>query len=262
MTSVTDPDAPGGAGVPPLEAPALPDVAGLVNLRDVGGMPTEDGRRTRPGVLYRSEMPKVGDLPPPALNWPPRTVIDLRSAVERGPDPHPLIALGATVEVIPLFGDQTTPGRSSATTEAMQRGLRALYEVMVEHAAPQIAEVVDLVAEAPGPVLIHCAAGKDRTGVTVAVLLRLAGVVERDILDDYAATGANMPGVIRRLKGHAILPGAGAADKSGELIRTLPEAAEAVLAATDGHPGGVAGWLRTHGVSDETIRRWRDRILV
>ncbi|CAO5239107.1 tyrosine-protein phosphatase [Frankia sp. AgKG'84/4] len=261
MTSVTDPGTPGDADAVPLEAPAPPDVSGLVNLRDVGGLPTDDGRRTRAGVLYRSEMPRIGDAAPSDLTWPPRTVIDLRSAIERGTDPHPLVALGATVVVIPLFGDRPTADHSAATASAIERGLGALYQVMVTYAAPQIAQIVNLVAEAPGPVLIHCAAGKDRTGVTVAVLLRLAGVIERDILDDYAATGPNMPGVLRRLRGHAILPGTGSAQAGGELTRISPQAAEAVLAATGGHPGGVAGWLLEHGASAESIRLWRERVL-
>ncbi|THJ74133.1 tyrosine-protein phosphatase [Candidatus Frankia alpina] len=269
MTSLTDPtdptDAAGAGYTPPLEAPAPPDVAGLVNLRDVGGMSTADGRRTRPGVLYRSEMPKVGDRPPPeSMVWPPRTVIDLRSAVERGPDPHPLAALGAEIRVFPLLGDDAAPGRHTTASGAMEAGLQALYVAMVEHAAPQLAAIVDVVATAPGPVLVHCAAGKDRTGVTISVLLRLAGVVERDVLADYAATEQNMRGVIKRLKrlkGHALLPGVSDPERGRELVKTSVAAAEAVIATTDAHPGGVAGWVRDHGASEESVRRWRDLIL-
>ncbi|WP_261568303.1 tyrosine-protein phosphatase [Frankia gtarii] len=263
MTSLTDPTDAAGAGyAPPLAAPAPPDVAGLVNLRDVGGMSTADGRRTRPGVLYRSEMPKVGDRPPPeSMVWPPRTVIDLRSAVERGPNPHPLAALGAEIRVFPLLGDDAAPGRHTAASGAMEAGLQALYVAMVEHAAPQLAAIVDVVSTAPGPVLVHCAAGKDRTGVTIAVLLRLAGVVERDVLADYAATEQNMRGVIKRLKGHALLPGVSDPERGRELVKTSVAAAEAVIATTDAHPGGVAGWVHDHGASEESIRRWRDLIL-
>jgi hypothetical protein len=270
MTSRTDPTDPTGiagtagaaGGAPPLEAPAPPSVAGLVNLRDLGGLATEDGRRTRPGVLYRSEMPRIGDRPPTALAWPPRTVIDLRSAVERGPGPHPLTALGSTVRVFPLLGEDAAPGRHSAASSAMAGGLRSLYAAMMEHAAPQLAAIVDIVASEPGPVLVHCAAGKDRTGVTVAVLLRLAGVVERDVLADYAATEANMPGVLRRMRGNPLLPNTGSAKVDKELVGTSVAAAEAVLAATGSHPRGVAGWLRDHGTSDASIQRWRARVVV
>ncbi|SNQ46888.1 putative Tyrosine specific protein phosphatase [Frankia canadensis] len=263
MTSRIDPTdtADTADGAPPLEAPAPPDVAGLVNLRDVGGLRTQDGRRTRAGVLYRSEMPKEGDHPPASLAWPPPTVIDLRSAAERGPHAHPLAALGSTVRVFPLLGEDAGAGQHSATSAAMTGGLRSLYEAMLQHAAPQIAEIVEVAAAAPGPILVHCAAGKDRTGVTVAVLLRLADVLEADVLADYLATEANMPGVLRRLRGHALLPGGGSQDVDKELVRVSPVAAEAVLATTSAHPGGVAGWLRGHGTSDEAIRRWRERII-
>lgn len=263
LASVTEPEgAANGRQEPPLGQPAPPDVSGLVNLRDVGGLPTVDGRVTRTGVLYRSEMPKPGDRPPAAsFQWPPKTVIDLRSGIERGAGPHPLAALGATVHVVPLLGEDAGPHNGTATSRAMSEGLGPLYVAMLDNAAPQIVGILELAAEAPGPLLVHCAAGKDRTGVTVAVLLRLAGVTTEAVLTDYAATGANMKGVIRRLKGHAILPGTGKVATDRHLVETSLVAAEQVIARTDGHPGGVAGWLRQHGASEATIDRWRARIL-
>jgi protein-tyrosine phosphatase len=81
-------------------------VTGLCNVRDVGGLPTEDGRTTRAGVLYRSDAPLPGDPTPAGIAaWPPRTVLDLRSSRERAAAPHPLAA-GTTV-VLLVDGQRT-----------------------------------------------------------------------------------------------------------------------------------------------------------
>jgi len=183
------------------------------------------------------------------------TLLDVQWAT-----PH-LESLGATVHVFPLLGEDAGPHNRTVATSAMSEGLAPLYVAMLDNAAPQIVGILELAAEAPGPLLVHCAAGKDRTGVTIAVLLRLAGVTPEAVLADYAATGANMKGVIRRLKGHAILPGTGQTGKNSHLVETSLVAAEQVLARTDGHSGGAAGWLRENGASDAAIERWRSRIL-
>ena len=77
--------------------------------------------------------------------------------------------------------------------------LDALYRRMVRDRSTAIAEVVGIVARSPGPVLVHCTAGKDRTGVVMAAILAAAGVARADIVADYVETAANMPAVVARV---------------------------------------------------------------
>jgi protein-tyrosine phosphatase len=250
-----------GDGAPPVPVPRADghqrDIGTLVNLRDLGGLPTTDGRLTRTGLLYRSEAPRPGDVPPPPpMVWPPRTVIDLRSATERGTGPHPLIAAGTDVRVMPLFGEEVAREENSRVAAALNIDLAALYNAMLEIAAPRLVDILRLAAEAPAPLLVHCAAGKDRTGVAVALLLRAAGVERSSVLADYAATGPNMPDVLRRLGGGPLLPdGLTTVDVTAVSVA----AAERVLHSTDAHPGGVRGWFLAQGASEATLDAWRER---
>ncbi|MEX5634539.1 tyrosine-protein phosphatase [Parafrankia sp. FMc2] len=232
----------------------------LANLRDVGGMATTSGQLIRAGVLYRSDMPRVDDERPDAsFTWPPPTVVDLRASMERGDAPHPLSLLGSEIHVKPLIGEGRNTVSESVTAEVRAGGLRMLYPVILDVAAPSLVEILDLAAEAPGPLLVHCAAGKDRTGIVVALLLRLAGVVPEAVVADYMATGPNMPGIVRRLKGQALLPGARTGERRASEVSM--DAVGAVLEIIDGHPAGVEGWLLDRGASPDSIRHWRKRIV-
>ncbi|MBX6389705.1 MAG: tyrosine-protein phosphatase [Frankia sp.] len=273
MTSGVPAGGPSESALSALSVPAqaggaadAAEVATLVNLRDVGGLPTSAGGQTRPGVLYRSEAPRPGDAVPDTVPvWPPRTVIDLRSGMER--DEHPLAGNGTQVHVVPLLGEQLA-GDAEQARSALSGGLQTLYLAMLEHCAPGLVEVLRLAAGAPGPVLVHCAVGKDRTGVSVALLLRAAGVTRQAVLADYLATGPNMPGVLRRLGYRAVLPdqmldvvpGSQEALRR-ELAAVNLAAATAVLDVVDSHPGGAAGWLLSHGAEDDTLAAWQSRIL-
>ncbi|KOS58159.1 tyrosine-protein phosphatase [Rhodococcus rhodochrous] len=230
------------------------DLDVLPNLRDLGGLPAVGGRRTRGGVLYRSALPAPGDTCPTAVaDWPARTVIDLRSPREFATRAHPLQSDTTAVHLISLLTDAevTAPSRGTQLAE--------IYHTVVTHAGGQLAAVVQLAATAPGPVLLHCAAGKDRTGIAVALLLRLAGVGTDDIVADYVATNEHMPAVLARLTRFA--PELGRTHPHDRDLRgAVPEALEAVLARWDAHPGGVHGWVRSHGATDETIQLWTERL--
>ncbi|WP_131746245.1 tyrosine-protein phosphatase [Frankia sp. Cppng1_Ct_nod] len=238
-----------------------PDLARLVNLRDVGGMPTGDGRLTRTGVLYRSEAPRRDDWSPSAdFEWPPRTVIDLRSPVERGSGAHPLASDRTAVHVIPLLGDVDPTDRTSSATRALSGGLDALYLAILSLAAEKVVQILHLAVDAPAPLLVHCAAGKDRTGLVVAVLLRAAGVETDAVLTDYAATATNMPGVLSRMGAHPLLPVGGGMD-GPDMTGISAPAVERVLAIIDGHCGGARGWLADNGARPGAVHAWESRLL-
>jgi protein-tyrosine phosphatase len=236
-------------------------VTGLCNARDLGGLPTEDGRTTRTGVLYRSDAPLPGDPPPAGIGaWPPRTVLDLRSTRERAAAPHPL-AVGKTVVVpVALIEDSRGAGAAAPALPSgteLGRWFVALYRRWLREHPVQIAEAVTAAVRADAPVLVHCAAGRDRTGVVTALLLRAAGVRRDAVVADYRRTEANQALIADRHALAAGFPG-GRAALAG--LRT-PEAIEQVLDVVDGHAEGAVGWLRAHGASDTDLEQWGERLV-
>ncbi|MDF3306991.1 tyrosine-protein phosphatase [Rhodococcus koreensis] len=225
----------------------------LPNLRDLGGLPLAGGGRTRTGVLYRSALPAPGDARPTVVDeWPVRTVVDLRSPREFATREHPLRSAETVVHQISLLSD--------AEVAAPNQGARLadIYQGILVNAAERLVDVLQVAATAPGPVLLHCAAGKDRTGVAVALLLRTAGVEPERIVADYESTNEHMAAVLARITRFA--PELGQAHPHDRDLRgAVPEAIEGVLARWDAHPGGVHGWLRKRGAADETIRLWTTR---
>lgn len=229
---------------------------GLVNLRDLGGLPTDGEVTTRPGVLYRSDAPHAGDRAPDGMSqWPPKAVVDLRDTVEEDEREHPLAEL-SRVHRIPVLEDLRTSAGSSTSLS-----LRALYEYLLDGAAKRLLEVFRVAVETDGPVLIHCAAGKDRTGVACALLMRAAGVRSDAIVADYVRTDRNMRRVLQRLDVSPALPPGVDEEAVNELISAPAAAMEAVLARLDENEGGAAGWLLTHGADEAEITRWQHRFL-
>jgi len=232
------------------------------NLRDLGGT-SADGAIIRPGVLLRSAVPLDDDEPPPTVAWPPRRVLDLRSENESGPS-HPLTAFGAAVRQISLLEALRPDGPQAAdpqTVEQMRHGgLRALYLGMLQMAAGELVQVATAVADADGgPTLVHCTAGKDRTGVAVALMLRAVGVPREAVVADYLRTGEAMPAVVRRL---GRLSGFDPARQLPRAYLALPpDAIGAVLDVWDAHEGGTEGWLAEAGADPDLVPRLRTRLL-
>ena len=224
------------------------------NLRDVRGLRTGDGRIVRRGVLYRSEMPigTAGDVAVPV--WPPSVVVDLRVPGEH-PAPHPFDVDGVVLHRIPL-GRELAPGLVAGAAAGGEFSALAAYRLLVQDAAAEIARIVGIVAAAPGPVLVHCTAGKDRTGIVVAILLRAAGVTRADVLADYRRTEANLPRLWERLLAAGV-----PSPRNPALLGVHPAALELLLDELDAHPGGAAGWLAARGVPAEDLARLRARLV-
>ncbi|MBC7631491.1 tyrosine-protein phosphatase [Aeromicrobium sp.] len=221
------------------------------NLRDVGGMSTVDGHAVLPGRVLRSAMPAATGRAPDGIVWPPALVIDLRSAGESEPV-HPLARSGARIVNLPLLS-ALRPGTAPAES------LHSLYLLVLDHASMFLVELVREVGQARGAALIHCAAGKDRTGVSIALLLRLVDVPREQVHADYRATADAEQDITARLRK---LPGR-------QHRSTLPasffdvsvEALDGVLDVWDDHEGGVHGWFRSAGGSDEIIDQLRRTLL-
>jgi hypothetical protein len=237
----------------------------LCNARDVGGLSAADGAVVRRGVLFRADAPLPGDLPPGLSPWPPATVIDLRSPGEAADPDHPLAGEQTTVFSIPLLAD-ADPTKVAALAATESGGLSGLYRTMLTGAIDALVRIIELAATAPAPVLIHCAAGKDRTGVSIALILALAGVPREDIVADYVLTADNlMAGLPRLIRGRP----AEERPHVMERMRSIPahlmgapaEAISSVLDELGDGPDSAAAWLAERGLSHESVAALRTRLL-
>ena len=171
---------------------------GAVNFRDLGGYATSDGRRTRWGVLYRSD--QLSQLNDRDLLYFRQlglhTVIDFRSDDERERMPDRIPEEDAT-SLLPLpMIPNDNPEVAKAVSERIENGdidgldalalIKADYRRFVTKYTGMYRQFMKTLLRAEGkPVLFHCAAGKDRTGFAAAITLRLLGVPEKTILNDY-----------------------------------------------------------------------------
>jgi protein-tyrosine phosphatase len=231
----------------------------LANLRDLGGLPTDDGGRTRPGVLWRSDAPLAGDATdhgPGGLAWPSGCVVDLRNPEELDGRAHPLVDLGAELTELPLIRALAPDVlmRAAPPEQRQRRGLDELYLLLARTGEAWLPPVVRVAAYGPGPLLVHCAAGKDRTGVAVALLLRAAGVARDAVAADFAATNDHRLALRDRLAAQGTL------DPSTDPARigVTPAHLEPVLDLLDDDPRGP---FRAAGVPDADLDAWRARLV-
>jgi protein-tyrosine phosphatase len=167
------------------------DIEGAHNVRDLGGYPALDGRRTRWKTFVRAG--SLDRLPPPSraalVEYGIRTVIDLRRTNEVEEAPNVFASSSqVTYHHQNMLGDEPLAGTddSVATGVAAERIL-AMYCPWLDLCQPQIRRTLETLAEPDArPAMYHCAAGKDRTGVISALLLGLAGVPAEVIAEDYA----------------------------------------------------------------------------
>jgi protein-tyrosine phosphatase len=219
---------------------------GTRNVRDVGGYPAAGGRRTRWRMLLRSdELTQVPVSTADAFErLGLRQVIDLRWPEELEVAPN---AFRASPSIrytsIPLLADDPTP----------HAGLAGMYRHVLDARGPQLAEVARaLLAEDGLPAVIGCAAGKDRTGVTIALLLDLLGVPRRIIVEDYAVSAHHFATPVAHVEPDDW--------RSGSLVvDSPPEFMAEALEHLDRHHGGARDLLRRYGLShaelDELVER-------
>jgi protein-tyrosine phosphatase len=180
--------------MPPVTIP----LKNASNVRDLGGWPTGDGRRVRTGLIFRAPALAMLDAEDTrivaALNL--RTVCDLRGVWER--ERHPVRIEGARAVHLPIepsvgsgLSDILRTGLSGGfdTADAAMALLRDAYVAYALLSAEQYRALFDLVLRADGlPLLLHCSAGKDRTGFGSALLLTALGVEWPCVMEDYLAT--------------------------------------------------------------------------
>jgi protein-tyrosine phosphatase len=187
--------APVGGGPAVVAAERQVALEGTLNFRDLGGYRAAGGTTTRWGRVFRSDALGGLTVADAAVlqRMGLRVVYDLRREVERDRAPSVLPADGSVRSVVLAIGGDASEGRElidqllAGEVDELGIGFMVdLYEQMVEEAASSFAALLQGLAAPDGvPALFHCTAGKDRTGVSAALLLSVLGVDEEDILDDY-----------------------------------------------------------------------------
>jgi protein-tyrosine phosphatase len=289
------------------------ELDGAVNVRDLGGLGTEDGTVTASGRLLRGDNLQnlsPGDVGKLVDDIGVTTVVDLRSPYEvRAEGPGPLTRVAsvrhAHHSVLPERGTATdAAAEAAADTEsssadamagsasddaddaagdgsgtvfdasaalAIRRRDGALarypddvrvgyYIGYLEDRPDQVVAALRSIARSPGAALVHCAAGKDRTGVVVALALTASGVGRDAVIADYAATGERMAAVLGRLRAS---PTYASDTNSRPDIEHMPRAETMAwfLDQVDASYGGVLAWLDQNGFGPADVAGLRAKLL-
>lgn len=235
--------------------------AAVFNFRDLGGLTTTDGRTVRRRTVYRSDtLSRLGADDRDAFTaLGIRTVIDLRRPAE-------VASMGRVPEwtrVVWRHNHLEHPlwDHSTYTAEiGVARWLSERYLELAHHGRADIARVIGMLADDEnGPTVVHCVAGKDRTGLVVALTLELLGVPEEQIAADYALTERSAPAFTRWVR--AAFPDEDHTNPPPFYTYTPAEAMMITLHGLRHRHGSVADYLVGAGLHRDRLDRLRQRLL-
>ena len=229
------------------------ELPGVLNLRDAGGYPVQGGGSVRWRTLFRSDALHRLDAAGLAaiVGLGVRTVIDLRTDAEAQIAPSPV--RGRRTHVSLLAGD----------LQDLPLELSDIYRYIIDECGGQIGAAVAAVATEDGlPALVHCSAGKDRTGIVIALILAVLGVPDELIAADYALSALFLdPGqtpAIGQLRAST-----GLGDQlTSALLASPPALIAEVLERVRATAGSADDYLRGHGVTDSALARLRLALIV
>jgi protein-tyrosine phosphatase len=186
-----------------------------------------------------------------------RTVVDLRTGTELERHGRGLL-IDEPVRHVHLSVLPVESGESVAAPPPVGNDLAERYLWYLEVGTPSLVAAVRLLADpAALPLVFHCAAGKDRTGVLSALVLSCLGVGRDVIVDDYVQTAAGLELILERLRG----PASGY-DLQGDPRVTIEAATmERFLDGLERRYGDATGWARSAGVDDATLDALRTTLL-
>jgi protein-tyrosine phosphatase len=229
---------------------------GTDNLRDVGGYPTSAGGSVAWRTLFRSDslhrLESQGVAVLAGLDL--RTIVDLRADIEVEQRPNAVAGLSARIVRAPIVRDPTLL--------PPLRDLAAEYRYMIDDCGDSIgAAITELCAPGALPALVHCAAGADRTGIVIGLVLAVLGVPDELIEADYSLSsvylGPDSTGVIGRLKA------TGRCDNvTGDLLSSPAGLILDVLALARAAGGGsVSGYLTARGIGAADLAALRSALV-
>jgi protein-tyrosine phosphatase len=232
------------------------ELAGVLNLRDLGKYPVAGGGYVRWRALLRSDalhqLDEGGLAVLAGLDL--RTVLDLRTEPETQAAPSMLDGLAARVTHVSILrGD----------LQALPLDLEAIYRYMVGECADVIAEAIRALCAADAlPALVHCSAGKDRTGIVIALVLAVVGVPDDVIAADYALSSQYLDPDRTPAIGQ-LQASTGLGDSlTRPLLISPPELILDVLSWVRAAGGSVEGYLLDHGVTQAELDQLRSVLIV
>jgi protein-tyrosine phosphatase len=226
-----------------------------LNFRDVGGYETSSGGRLRWRMLFRaaslSELSAADVATLRALGL--TTVIDLRSRDEVESDRFPVSELPVGFHHLPLVEQAIDPSRQEVTTGRLVER----YCEIAELGTPSIARAFALLAERETyPAVVHCLAGKDRTGILIALVLSVLGVSDQTVFADYALSAAAMA-VFKERRARPGLTDS----EDNELFSALPGTMAGLFERLRADHGSAEAFVRHTGVTAAQIERLREALV-
>ena len=251
------------------------ELDGAVNVRDLAALATDDGRVTASRRLLRGD--NLQDLSPSDVRTlvtdiGVTSVVDLRSPGEVASEgPGPLTRIGSVRHsyhsVLPERGTATDVAadalavRRDGAASRYPDDIRCGYYLgYLEDRPEQVVGALRSITQAAGAALVNCAAGKDRTGVVVALALTAVGVRREAVIADYAASAERMEAILGRLRASKTyasdIDGTPAAEQAPR-----PQTMAAFLGQLDSRFGGVLGWLAERGFGPSDVSALRAKLV-
>lgn len=242
-------------------------IKSVLNFRDIGGAELPGGKHIRKGIIFRSATPEkitrndVNKLSGLGI----RTIVDLRAPMENNvsrniPDTIDIVSLPLDFEqetrkrVLPFI-------RKKGSHKEIDEVIRSLYLEILDASVPVFRKVAELLLEPDRtPLLIHCRAGKDRTGVIIALIHLALDADNQTIIDDYIKSNESIiPYFKKRLMLRKILSlGFFPAENVLRVMEVKQKNIEAVLDRLKHHHGGIESYLNPPGVQKIDLKELRE----
>ncbi|WP_454200070.1 tyrosine-protein phosphatase [Nocardia sp. Marseille-Q1738] len=236
-------------------------LSGTFNFRDTGGLRTDDGAKVRPGVLLRSaQLSGLDEAGHAALRELRVTdVHDLRGHREIEHIGADRLPADVRLAITPFDSRMAEAPPHEATAQTAYTHMLEVYRMFpaLPEAHAAIAALAESIVRGTGAVLVHCAAGKDRTGWAVATLLRAVGVTEADVRADYLQSNGAIP-ALRSLMTTKLL---GGEELSVDLLGVREEYLDIATVSMRELHGDLHGYLAAVGLTPDLLARLRTRML-
>ena len=240
----------------------------VLNFRDLGGYRTHDGRTVAWRRLFRSAaIHKINDRDMARLRQDvsPRAVIDLRRLrnPEKNAEPLVLEQIGARYYPISFRPDSLAylDDEAKAHPNATHMGAIYLYRISEKPFGKRLVDALELMSDRDNhPLVFHCTAGKDRTGVLAAMVLAALGVVDDDVVEDYALSAPLMNEIRERMTSDPETA-QGVKDQPEFHWQASAESMAVFLTLLRREYGSAEGYLRANGASSSLVDRLKAALL-